>query len=278
MQTMQIQSTDSCGICMDEANRDFMYKTCCTLLVCRKCYNQLEVESFPERSICPGCRKGFHKVGYSVDMIDNIAVPRAYCGQSLPDVQSIQEHDAHVVSCVECLKKVIRGNNWFEKQIIEKFAGIKRKLQTTEDEVYVRNQRIRELSQQNAFMAREMARQSDVINRLAEGNSTPVHSRRRLFASQENIHPTPPSAGSVSSTDLFSSTNDDDDDASESSAAQDPTAAESPETSPVASPQVPTQVPTQVTPPRSTSARTTPPQPFRRQRVARERRIAQYNL
>lgn len=162
-----IQSSDNCAICMDETSRDFLYKTCCTLLLCRKCYNQLEVESFPNHSTCPGCRQGFSQVGYSIDLVDNTIVPRAYCGQPLPNIKSLKEHDAHVLSCVECLKKVIKGNSWFEKQLTEKFAGIKRKLQSVEDEVYVRNNVIRNLSSQNAFLVREVERQAATIERLS---------------------------------------------------------------------------------------------------------------
>lgn len=161
-----VQPTDFCGICMDETNRDFLYKTCCSLLICRKCYNQLEVESFPSHSSCPGCRQNFNKVGYSVDVVNNAVVPRAYCGLSMPNIKSLKEHDAHVLSCVDCLKKVIKGNSWFEKQLNEKFTGMKRKLQTMEDEVYVRNQRIRELTTHNAFLVREVAKKTAMLNTL----------------------------------------------------------------------------------------------------------------
>lgn len=166
-----IQSSDNCAICMDETSRDFLYKTCCTLLLCRKCYNQLEVESFPNHSTCPGCRQGFSQVGYSIDLVDDTIVPRAYCGQPLPHIKSLKEHDAHVLTCVECLKKVIKGNSWFEKQLTEKFAGIKRKLQSVEDEVYVRNNVIRNLSTQNAYLAREVERQAETIQRLSAASA-----------------------------------------------------------------------------------------------------------
>ena len=199
----RIESTDACCVCMDDTNRDFLYKTCCAVLLCRQCYNQLEVEAFPNHSTCPGCRQPFHKVGYSVDVVNQIAVPRAYCGLPLPEVQSLKEHDAHVLSCVECLKKVIKGNNWFEKQLTEKFAGIKRKLQTTEDEVYVRNQRIRELTLQNAAMASEYARQTVVFQQIIHNTATARRgpsARRELFPADENQE----SESSVSSTEVFS--------------------------------------------------------------------------
>lgn len=205
MQSFQIQTSDVCGICMDESNRDFLYKTCCTFLICRKCYNQLEVECFPSHSNCPGCRQSFHKVGYSVDVVNNVVVPRAYCGLPLPDVKCLKEHDAHVMGCVECLKKIIRGNSWFEKQLTEKFAGIKRKLQSTEDEVFVRNQRIHELTRQNTFLLRELARQGAILDQVAEGTRArpgvvtgAAIARRQLF--REVGH-----EDSVSSTDVFSS-------------------------------------------------------------------------
>lgn len=243
-----IQTSDVCCVCMDEMNRDFLYKTCCTLIVCRKCYNQLEVESFPNHSTCPGCRQAFSKIGYSVEVINNVVVPRAYCGMALPAIQSLKEHDEHVLSCVECLKKVIKGNSWFEKQIIEKFAGIKRKLQTVEDEVFVRNQRIRELSHDNAFMAREISRQSVVLDRLIEGRRTVSVTRRQLFTTEENLPLTPLS---VSNTELLTTDDEETDgEADESSVGehQDPAAPS--------------------TPPRSSSARTTPPlAPLRRRGI-----------
>lgn len=243
-QSMQrIEPTDACCVCMDEGNRDFLYKKCCSVLLCRKCYNQLEVESFPNHSTCPGCRKSFHKVGYSVDVVGNIAVPRAYCGALLSEAQCFKDHDAHVLSCNECLKMVIKGNSWFEKQLTDKFAGLKRKLQSTEDEVYVRNQRIRELMFQNAFLTREIARQSAVIEQVVQQNERLPSERKVSEGARRQLFPEDElETISVSSTEIEA-------DSSESQAAP-------------------------VTPPRqnvlSTSSRTTPPlRPARPRRNAR---------
>lgn len=236
-----IQPSDICAICMDETNRDFLYKTCCTLLLCRKCYNQLEVESFPNHSTCPGCRKCFNQVGYSIDLVNNKVVPRAYCGLPLPSIQSLKEHDEHVLSCVECLKKVIKGNSWFEKQLTEKFAGIKRKLQTVEDEVFVRNRVIRDLSSQNAFLAREVARQAETLERFS-GVIIP----RALSPMSLS------STSSFSATDMLSSSSSSSEDEEENTASENTQAAPTTQT-PI------TQTPPILRTPPTSSERTSAP-------------------
>lgn len=190
----RIEPSDTCCVCMDENNRNFMFKTCCSVLLCRSCYNQLEVEAFPGRNSCPGCRTTFNKIGYSVKVVDNIAVPRAYCGVVLTDVKSLKEHDEHVLSCADCLRKVIAGQRWFEGQLTEKFAGMKRKLQSVEDEVYVRNHQIRNLTSENRHLMGELTQ----IIAVMSGRERP-----RPVLPAESVTVT--SSASVSSTEVFSS-------------------------------------------------------------------------
>ena len=198
----RIELSDTCCVCMDETSRDFLHKACCSVLVCRKCYNKLEVECFPERTKCPGCRGSFEKTGYSVEVVNNIAVPRAYCGQLLPDVKSLKEHDQHVLECAECLKKIVRGHTWFETQLTEKFTGMKRKMNVLQDEVFVRNQHIQTLKSENQFLANELLRTVAMLTRFkrsrTEALPEPVvvptlsPSTTEVFTSDEEAQNTPP--------------------------------------------------------------------------------------
>lgn len=155
--TMQtILPTDCCGVCMDESSRDFLYKTCCTFLVCRKCYNLLEVEAFPNVSNCPGCRSTFTKVSYTVNESSEHRYPQAYCGERMS--LDVKEHQLHFQNCLTCLQKIVVGNNWFEKQITKKFIALKQKYDECRDDLFAHQESTQELVSHNHFLRREMAK------------------------------------------------------------------------------------------------------------------------
>jgi hypothetical protein len=160
-----ILSSDVCGICMDETNRDFLFKSCCTFLICRGCYNKLEVESFPVISCCPGCRQEFTKASFSVDSVNNHSVPRAYCGSVLSLTES-NGYENHVNQCLQCMQKIIKGNQWFEMQLTHKFTSLKRKMESYEDELFVKNQRLRILSRENRILLREVSYRNQQVTQL----------------------------------------------------------------------------------------------------------------
>ena len=164
-----IQPSDVCGVCMDEVNRDFLFKTCCTMLLCRKCFNQLEVEAFPDASKCPGCRKNFTKVTFSIESVQDKIQPRAYCGEFV----SMETQDQHVNQCIQCLKKVIKGNMWFEMQLSDKFKTLKRKMSVFEDEIFIRNTRIRELNHENRKLSKELLVRNNHILMLQQLRARP---------------------------------------------------------------------------------------------------------
>jgi hypothetical protein len=139
-----LKTGDICGICMDECSKDFLFKTCCTFIVCRVCFNKMEVESFPKNSTCPGCRKEFSKLSLTTVVIDNVNVPLAPCKEVCGS-----DPEEHIYNCVKCLKLIVNGNNWFEENIAKKFNGLKRKYESCQDEVYARNQRICDLTFEN---------------------------------------------------------------------------------------------------------------------------------
>lgn len=186
MQT--IQPSDICGICMDECNRDFLYKTCCTFLLCRKCFNQLELESFPNTSNCPGCRQKFTKVTFSVETVNSSAVPRSYCGAILVS----EEQDTHVNNCVHCLKKVVRGNMWFETQLGEKFKTLKRKMSVLEDELFIRNTRIRELTHEHRKLEKELSVRNNHILLLQQRHVQAIQAAASVQAAQSSPAPAAP--------------------------------------------------------------------------------------
>lgn len=195
MQT--ITPSDICGICMDEGNRDFLYKTCCTFLLCRKCFNQVELEAFPTPSNCPGCRQKFTKVTFSVDTVNNSVVPRAYCGAALLPA----EQESHVQNCVDCLKKVVKGNMWFEIQLGEKFKTLKRKLSVYEDELFVRNTRIRELTHENRNLAKELFLRNNHIQLLQRRRAQP-RPTPEIVTTEEIERARVPEANNVSSSEV----------------------------------------------------------------------------
>ena len=203
-----IQPSDVCGVCMDEGNRDFLFKTCCTMLLCRKCFNQLEVEMFPDASKCPGCRKHFTKMTFSIESVQDKIQPRAYCGAFV----SVENQDQHVNQCVDCLKKVIKGNMWFEMQLSDKFKTLKRKLSVFEDEIFIRNTRIRELNHENRKLSKELLVRNNHIMMLqqlrARSSSRPSPQRPIPQLAEEKTEPRSLDEVLSSETDLVSSDED----------------------------------------------------------------------
>ena len=147
-----LKPTDICGICMDENNKEFLYKTCCTFLICRVCFNSLEVEAFPKTSTCPGCRKDFCKLSLTAVVIDNVNVPLAPCKAVCKD----ENPDDHIKNCLRCLQLIVNGNNWFEDNVAKKYTSLKRKYESCQDEVYARNQRIYDLTFENRNLKTEI--------------------------------------------------------------------------------------------------------------------------
>lgn len=157
-----IKPSDICGICMDEGNREFLYKTCCTFLICRVCFNSLEVEAFPKTSSCPGCRKDFCKLSLTAVVIDNENVPIAPCKAVCKD----ENPNDHIKNCLRCLQLVVHGNNWFEDNVAKKYTNLKRKYESCQDEVFARNQRIYDLTFENRSLKTEIGLRNHRIRTL----------------------------------------------------------------------------------------------------------------
>lgn len=168
-----IKSSDICSVCMDECNREFIYKTCCTLLICRVCLNQLEVESFPNNTCCPGCRQMFPKICFNAVTENEKTHKVAPCKAKVTEKEAV-----HINNCVKCLQEVVRGNNWFEEQFGNKYNNLKRKHDSLLDEVFVRNQRIRDITHENRVLTRELAVRNTRISALqAQRESTVARPR-----------------------------------------------------------------------------------------------------
>lgn len=190
-----IKASDICSVCMDETHREFVYKTCCTLLLCRKCFNQLEVESFPNDTPCPGCRRVFPKICFNAVTINKTSTRKiAPCKKLVTE-----DETTHLENCVKCLQELIRGNTLFEQNIGEKHNKLKRKHDILQDEVFVRNQRIRELSnevtargalirelyQKNAALAERVNNlEVAAVVTVQESKAQDVSQERRLLTQQ----------------------------------------------------------------------------------------------
>jgi hypothetical protein len=185
-----IKDSDICGICMDESNRDFLFKTCCTFLMCRVCYNKLEIESFPKNTKCAGCRKEVSKITLTTSVVDNTNVPVTPCGKVLSE-SAVD----HINNCVQCLRLIVHGNNYFEEQVGEKFKTLKRKLDSSQDEVYAREQCIRDLTYDNRQLKLDVSlrnkRIRDLQTFLLQNNDNdvpvPAVTQRRQDVPDSNV-------------------------------------------------------------------------------------------
>jgi len=143
-----ITASDVCQVCYDESQRTFVYKKCCSLLLCRSCLTNMMLTSFPDLATCPGCRAVFTCDLCNCVTVGSQVLPCAPCNCLL----LIKEHETvelcvatHMKNCVPCLQKLVRNNHLFQQKVGQKFNGLKRKYSVLKDEVFVRNTRIREL-------------------------------------------------------------------------------------------------------------------------------------
>lgn len=95
-------------------------------------------------------------------VIDNENVPLAPCKAICKD----ESPETHIKNCLRCLQLIVHGNNWFEDNVAKKYTNLKRKYESSQDEVFARNQRIYDLTFENRSLKTEIGLRNHRIRTL----------------------------------------------------------------------------------------------------------------